>query len=37
MKNPKVTLRFWILIAPVSLILFALSAQPRRAGLIWSG
>jgi hypothetical protein len=37
MKHASTTLKCWILIALVLLILLALSAQPCLAGLIWSG
>ncbi len=37
MKQLNMTLKVWILIAVALLILFALSAQPCLAGLIWSG
>jgi hypothetical protein len=37
MKQFNMTLKSWILIAVALLILFALSAQPCLAGLMWSG
>jgi hypothetical protein len=37
MKRFHIPIKFWILIALALFILFALSAQPCLAGLIWSG
>jgi hypothetical protein len=37
MKRFNIAIQFWLVVAVALLILFALSAQPCLAGLIWSG